>query len=128
MKICRILGAFIVLFPQYLCSLLNLIFQGSLTRFRDLEEEKFASTRLAEIGVRELLLKPPSGSGELCTQGFLDSLILIAILRSKSKTTLEGCETGSYCSIAPLQVSLALYRYREDRDHSAASLSVYIEP
>jgi hypothetical protein len=97
--LCRVPRAFIVLFPQSLCSFLNLIFQSSLTRFRDLEREKFASTGLAEIGVRELLLKPPSRLSEFCIQGFLDSLILIVILRSKSKMTLGGCEIGSYCSI-----------------------------
>jgi hypothetical protein len=64
--LCRVPGAFIVLFPQSLCSFLNLIFQSSLTRFQDLEREKFASTELAEIGVRELLLKPPSRLSEFC--------------------------------------------------------------
>ena len=77
--------------------------------------------------MRELLLKPPSGSGEFCTQGFLDSLILITILRSKSKTTLgEVRDRELLLYSAPLQISLALCGHREDRDHSAASLLVYI--
>ena len=60
----RIPGKLVILFPQPLCRLLNLIFQGSLTRFRDLEREKLTSARLAEIGVGELFLKSSSGSSE----------------------------------------------------------------
>jgi hypothetical protein len=41
-------------------------------RFRDLEREKLTSARLAEIGVRELFLKSPSGSDEFYAQDFLD--------------------------------------------------------
>src|SRR5271155_3103148 len=86
----RIPGTLIILFPQPLCRLLNLIFQGSLTRFRDLEREKLTSARLAEIGVRELFLESSSGSSEFYTQGFLDSLVFGIILRSEGKTTLGG--------------------------------------
>ena len=87
----RIPGTLTILFPQPLCRLLNLIFQGSLTRFRDLEREKLTSARLAEIGVRELFLESSSGSGEFYVQGFLDSLVFVIILRSEGKRTLgEG--------------------------------------
>jgi hypothetical protein len=60
----RVPGTLIILLPQPLCRLLNLIFQGSLARFRDLEREKLTSARLAEIGVGELFLELPSRSGE----------------------------------------------------------------
>jgi hypothetical protein len=79
---------------------LDLIFQGSLARCRDLEREKLASARLAGISVRELFLKSSSGSGEFCVQDFLDLLVFVIILRSKGKTTLGGCEIRSCRSIA----------------------------
>jgi hypothetical protein len=90
----RIPRTLIIPFPQPFCRLLNLIFQGSLSRFRDLEREKLTSARLAEIGVRELFLKASSGSGEFCVQGFLDSFVFVIILRSEGKTTLGSVKSG----------------------------------
>jgi hypothetical protein len=83
-----------ILFPQPFYRLLDLIFQGSLACRRDLEREKLASAKLAEIGVGELFLELSSGSGEFCVQGFLDSLVFVTILRSKGKITLESVKSG----------------------------------
>ena len=73
---------------------MNLVFPGFAYALSRLEREKLMSARLAKIGVRELFLKSSSGSGEVCAQGFLDSLVFVIILRSEGKTTLGGARSG----------------------------------